>query len=117
MLIVRAVAVHVLEAVVDRSPAGAPMVNLERLAPVSRLGGDTYARITEARGGGRGGREGGREAAGRREPRTDAAGRPGPPRLPLPPSEPLDIPFQVYDLPRPGKEWQARRAAPRVAAA
>jgi flavin reductase (DIM6/NTAB) family NADH-FMN oxidoreductase RutF len=64
ILIGKVVALHVLEAVlVPTAVPGREVVDLARLAPVSRLGGDTYARIT-----------------------------------------------QVYDLPRPGKEWQERRA-------
>jgi flavin reductase (DIM6/NTAB) family NADH-FMN oxidoreductase RutF len=64
VLIGKVVALHVLEAVLAPTAVpGRDVVDLARLAPVSRLGGDTYARIT-----------------------------------------------QVYDLPRPGKEWQERRA-------
>ena len=64
ILLGRVVALHVLEGVLapTATPGGA-VVDPAALAPVSRLGGDTYARVT-----------------------------------------------QVYDLPRPGKEWQARRA-------
>ena len=67
ILIGRVVRVHVLDAVTDRTATGAPVVAFNRLAAVSRLGGDTYARVTE-----------------------------------------------TYDLPRPGKEWQARRAGATV---
>jgi flavin reductase (DIM6/NTAB) family NADH-FMN oxidoreductase RutF len=71
ILIGRVVAMHVLEGVlVPTAVPGRDVVDPARLAPVSRLGGDTYARIT-----------------------------------------------QVYDLPRPGKEWQERRAGAVAAAA
>ncbi len=64
ILIGRVVALHVLEGVLGPTAVpGRDVVDPAALAPVSRLGGDTYARIT-----------------------------------------------QVYDLPRPGKEWQERRA-------
>lgn len=67
LLIGRVVAVHVLDAVTATAGSGGPVVLFDRLAPVARLGGDTYARVTE-----------------------------------------------VYDMPRPGKEWQARRAGATV---
>ena len=64
VLIGRVVAMHVLEGVLaPTATPGRDVVDPALLAPVSRLGGDTYARIRE-----------------------------------------------VYDLPRPGKEWQERRA-------
>lgn len=56
--------IHVLEAITRKTATGQLVVDFEEYAPVSRLGGDTYARVTE-----------------------------------------------IYDLPRPGKEWQERRAA------
>lgn len=69
ILIGRVVRVHVLDAVTGRTAQGAPVVLFDRLTAVSRLGGDTYARVTE-----------------------------------------------TYDLPRPGKEWQARRQGAAVVA-
>ena len=58
---------RVPQAVTATAGSGGPVVLFDRLAPVARLGGDTYARVTE-----------------------------------------------VYDMPRPGKEWQARRAGATV---
>lgn len=69
ILIGRVVAIHVLDGVTATSGGGGPVVLFDKLAAVSRLGGDTYARVTE-----------------------------------------------TYDLPRPGKEWQERRAMTQVVA-
>ena len=64
ILIGEVVLAHVLEAVTTRTGHGHIIVDIDKYAPVSRLGGDSYARITE-----------------------------------------------LYDIPRPGKEWQARASA------
>ena len=68
IIIGEVVLIHVLEAVTARTGHGHVIVDFDKYAPVSRLGGDTYARITE-----------------------------------------------VYDLPRPGKDWQERSHAVRKA--
>lgn len=47
ILIGRVVAVHVLDGVTTTSGGGGPIVLFDKLAAVSRLGGDTYARVTE----------------------------------------------------------------------
>lgn len=39
--------IHVLEAVTQKTATGQLVVDFEKYTPVSRLGGDTYARITE----------------------------------------------------------------------
>ena len=41
------VLIHVLEAMTARTGSGKIIVDFAKYAPVSRLGGDTYARITE----------------------------------------------------------------------
>ena len=64
MLIGEVVLVHVLEAVTARTGHDHVIVDIDKFAPVSRMGGDSYARVTE-----------------------------------------------LYDIPRPGKEWQERSAA------
>ena len=64
ILIGEVVLAHVLEAVTSRTGHGHIIVDIDKYAPVSRLGGDSYARVTE-----------------------------------------------LYDIPRPGKEWQARASA------
>lgn len=47
IIIGEVVLVHVLEAVTARTGTGKIIVDFAKYAPVSRLGGDTYARITE----------------------------------------------------------------------
>ena len=64
ILIGEVVLAHVLEAVTTKTGHGHIIVDIDKYAPVSRLGGDSYARVTE-----------------------------------------------LYDIPRPGKEWQARASA------
>ncbi len=46
-LALQVVLVHVLEDVVNRSPEGKLTVDFAKYQPVSRLGGDSYARICE----------------------------------------------------------------------
>ena len=64
ILIGEVVLAHVLEAVTTKTGHDHIIVDIDKYAPVSRLGGDSYARVTE-----------------------------------------------LYDIPRPGKEWQARASA------
>jgi len=64
ILIGEVVLVHVLEAVTARTGHDHVIVDINKYAPVSRMGGDSYARVTE-----------------------------------------------LYNIPRPGKEWQDRSAA------
>lgn len=47
IIIGEVVLIHVLEAVTGKTGHGHIFVDFEKYAPVSRLGGNTYARITE----------------------------------------------------------------------
>jgi flavin reductase (DIM6/NTAB) family NADH-FMN oxidoreductase RutF len=47
IIIGEVVLIHVLEAVTTRTGHGHVIVDFDKYAPVSRLGGNTYARITE----------------------------------------------------------------------
>ena len=47
ILIGEVVLVHVLEAVTARTAHNHVIVDLDKYAPVSRMGGDSYARLTE----------------------------------------------------------------------
>jgi flavin reductase (DIM6/NTAB) family NADH-FMN oxidoreductase RutF len=47
ILIGEVVMIHVLEAITTRTGHGHVIVDLDKYAPVSRMGGDSYARVTE----------------------------------------------------------------------
>ena len=47
ILIAEVILVHVLEAVTTRTGHDHVIVDINKYAPVSRMGGDSYARVTE----------------------------------------------------------------------